>query len=204
MNRNRWLLFSAFVFALAALALLAGAPISVSSQAPTPSPTGLLHIPPLDVGPTATMTPTRARSLLLSPTPTATEDLPEPMLTLTALNSMFEATFSNRPTLTPGPSEIKLTGKPHFVEFYADWCAPCRVMRPAVNAMKEKYAEQLTFWDIDVDNPASTGLTRKHTVVAIPLVVLLDKEGNVFMRLEGLQEQAELERAIKDLLAANQ
>lgn len=114
---------------------------------------------------------------------------------------MWIATYAAIPTETPGPSAISLTGKPHFVEFYADWCGPCREMRPALKKMKEKYGETVTFWDIDVDNIGSDALSQKYRVQFIPYMVLLDKEGKTFRILEGYQTQKELDAALSALLA---
>jgi thioredoxin-like negative regulator of GroEL len=113
---------------------------------------------------------------------------------------MFMATFVSRPTATPGPSEITLTGKPQFVDFYATWCSPCWLMKPFVKDMEEKYSDRVTFWEIDVDNMASGPLNRQYQVVGIPLVVLLDAQGKTVQRLEGYQPEAELDAAIGALL----
>jgi thioredoxin 1 len=137
-------------------------------------------------------------------TATATEDIPEPLLTLTAFNSMFIATYDSRPSATPGPSAITLTGKPHLIDFYATWCSPCWTMKPILQDMEKKYGDKVTFWEIDVDNTASGSLNRKYQVTGIPLIVLLDAEGKTVQRLEGVQPETELDAAISALLEQNQ
>jgi thioredoxin 1 len=196
------MLYVGLIGALLVGGLFLAGPRGARSQANptlTPSATGTLDVPPLVVGPSATAT--RAISRLASPTPLPTENIPEPLLTLTAFNAMFRATYSAIPTVTPGPSAITLTGKPHFVKFYADWCAPCIAMKPAVEAVEKKYGEQFTFWEIDIDNLGSRPLVIAFRVEAIPLTVLLDAEGKVLERLEGLYEEPEL-MAIMDRTAA--
>jgi thioredoxin 1 len=177
------------------LALPASRPLAQAGATRTPTPTAL-NVPPLSVNPTST----RARSALASPTPTATVEYPEPLLTLTAFNAMFAATFVSIPTATPGPNSITLTGKPHFVDFYATWCGPCNAMKPALNKIKKKYGDQVTFWDIDIDNFGSEPLTRKYQVSFIPYMALLDAEGKTVLFLEGQQTEAELEAGILKLL----
>jgi thioredoxin 1 len=114
---------------------------------------------------------------------------------------MILGTFESRPTATPGISEITLNGKPHYIRFTATWCQPCRQMRPAVQAMIDKYSAQVNFWDVDVDNSASRRLIQRYNVEFIPYTVLLDSRGRTFRILEGLRTRQELDRAIQALLA---
>jgi thioredoxin 1 len=193
-NALRSALFAGLLLVLFASLLLFAAPNAAQSQVKTATPTSL-SVPTLAIA--ASATPTRPRSALASPTPS----VPEPLLTLTAFNAIIIGTFESRPTATPGISEITLNDKPHYIRFTADWCQPCRLMRPAVQAMKDKYSEQVNFWDVDVDNSASQRLVRRYNVEFIPYTVLLDSRGRIFRILEGLQTRQELDRAIQALLA---
>lgn len=194
MSTLRSALFTAFLLILSGSLLLFAAPDAAQSQAKTATPTSL-SLPKL--APSASATPTRPRSALATPTPS----VPEPLLTLTAFNAMILGTFESRPTATPGISDITLNGKPHYIRFTATWCQPCRQMRPAVQAMQEKYADRLNFWDVDVDNSASRRLMQRYNVQFIPYTVLLDSRGRTFRILEGLQTRQELDSAIQALLA---
>jgi thioredoxin 1 len=193
-NALRSALFAGLLLALIGSLLLFAAPNAAQSQVQTATPTSL-SVPTLASG--ASATPTRPRSALATPT----LSIPEPLLTLTAFNAMILGTFESRPTATPGISEITLNGKPHYIRFTATWCQPCRQMRPAVQAMIDKYSEQVNFWDVDVDNSASRRLLRRYNVEFIPYTVLLDSRGRTFRILEGLQTRQELDRAIQALLA---
>jgi thioredoxin 1 len=187
-----------FVAALVVLAAIAFTPQGARSQAaPTRTATSL-SLPTLAIGPTATAT--RERSRLVSPTPSPTAELPDYMQTLNAAQVGIIATFENIPTRTPGPQSIALTGKPHYVKFYADWCGPCRMMRPAVEKMKAKYGDQVTFWDIDIDNIGSRRLNIAYRIEFIPLTMLLDADGKTAFRLEGYQTEEELDAALTALL----
>ncbi|MBO9308656.1 MAG: thioredoxin fold domain-containing protein [Chloroflexi bacterium] len=193
-NTLRSTLFAGLLLALIGSLLLFAMPNAAQSQVGTATPTGL-RAPALALG--AGATPTRPRSALASPTP----NIPEPLLTLTALNAMISGTLESRPTATPGISEIALNGKPHFIRFAAAWCQPCRQMRPAVQAVRSKYGGRVNFWEVDVDNSASKRLVQRYNVQFIPHIVLLDSRGRTFRTLEGLQTQQELDRAIRALLA---
>jgi len=193
-NALRSALFTGLLLALIGSLLLFAVPNAAQSQVRTATPTSL-SVPTLASG--ASATPTRPRSALASPTPS----IPEPLLTLTALNAMILGTFESRPTATPGISEITLNGKPHFIRFAATWCQPCRQMRPAVQTVRSKYGGRVNFWEVDVDNRASQRLVQRYNVQFIPYIVLLDSRGRTFRTLEGLQTSQELDRAIRALLA---
>ncbi len=213
MLKNRWPLWIGGIFALVMVMLLVAAPGMTYGVSPTPTPTSLLDSLPFIVGPTPTdtptlgplgPTPTRPRTGLASPTPAATERIAAPLMTLTAFSGMVKGTLDARPTWTPGPTAITLDGKPQFVKFYADWCGPCRLMKPDVEKMKVKYAGKVTFWDFNTDAVTTRALSVEYDVQFIPLVVLLDPSGKLVRRLEGLQTEQELETAIQELLKASQ
>jgi thioredoxin 1 len=197
------LLLIGLLLLAANLALSSGAArVVVAAPITAPvTPVVTLRLPTLPVNnnsgnPSRTPTPTRERYALTQP-PTEADVAPV-LLTLTALSDVA----LNQPTPTDGPSEILLDSKPHFVDFNAWWCSPCNQMRPSVVNMREKYGDQVTFDDINVDNRASAKLLRKYKVEFIPLVVLLDKDGNTFQRLEGYQSEQDLDDALDALVAA--
>ncbi len=189
------LLIGSLIVASSARSVVFAAPIT----APV-TPVATLNLPTLSVSNpnNSAATPTRERfSLTRTPTESAGGgEIAEPLLTLTALSDIA----NNQPTPTDGPSEIVVDGKPHFVDFNAWWCDPCNKMRPSVARMKDKYGEWVTFDDINVDNRASAGLNRKYRADFIPLMVLLDKDGNEVKRLEGYQTEQELDDALASLI----
>jgi thiol-disulfide isomerase/thioredoxin len=148
-----------------------------------------------------TPTATGARSSISRPTSTPDTRAPA-VQTMDAFRNSAAATIEARPTATPGPSRITLSGKPHFIDFYATWCGPCISMKPALKRIEQKYGEQVTFWEIDIDNIGSTRLVRQYRVLFIPYLVLLDADGKVFEILEGEQSERQLDAAIQRLLRA--
>jgi thioredoxin 1 len=71
-----------------------------------------------------------------------------------------------------------------IVDFYADWCGPCRMLAPAVEEAAQKLAGTATVAKVNVDQcPALAGRFR---IQAIPLVVVL-RDGQEVNRLVGLQ-----------------
>ena len=55
-----------------------------------------------------------------------------------------------------------------LVDFYADWCGPCKMMAPHVKTMKEKYGDKLTVLKVDTDH--SPAVSQHFNITGIPLV----------------------------------
>jgi thioredoxin 1 len=183
--------FLALVIAAMMIAI-AGMPPNIADAAGTPTRIDPKRATQTASANSALPTGTAVRSALVSPTP----DIPEPLLAQTQLSERFNA----QPTITPGPGELALNGRPHFVEFFAFWCGPCWDQKPFVDEMKELYGDQVNFWYVDIDNPGSRPLNREYRVQFVPYVVLLNAEGELVGTLEGLQTRDTIEEAVLSLL----
>jgi thioredoxin 1 len=85
-------------------------------------------------------------------------------------------------TDTTFQEEVLDSAKPVLVDFWADWCGPCRMIAPHVKAIAEEYAEGLKVTKMDVDeNPAVPG---RYGIVGIPTLMLF-KNGQVVARITG-------------------
>lgn len=72
--------------------------------------------------------------------------------------------------------------KPALVDFWADWCGPCRMIAPSVKAIAEEYGDKMVVAKMDVDdNPAVPG---RYGIVGIPTLMLF-KDGEVVERITG-------------------
>lgn len=79
-------------------------------------------------------------------------------------------------------NEILNSDKPALVDFWADWCGPCRMIAPSVAAIAEEYGDALKVAKLDVDeNPAVPG---RYGIVGIPTLMLF-KNGEVVERITG-------------------
>ena len=64
-----------------------------------------------------------------------------------------------------------------LVDFYADWCGPCKMLAPVLEEVSEEYAGKVNFFNVDVDeNP---DLAMQYKIMNIPALVVLKKGENV-------------------------
>ncbi|MCL4220182.1 MAG: thioredoxin [Phycisphaerales bacterium] len=95
--------------------------------------------------------------------------------------------------------EVMKSDKPVMVDFWAEWCAPCRRLAPAIAEIADKFAGRAKVGKVDIEN--NREITGSFEIQAIPTIVIV-KGGRVVERFTGLRGSAELgaalERALND------
>lgn len=82
----------------------------------------------------------------------------------------------------PPPPRASIGGEPTLIDFYADWCGPCKVMKPVVHQLAAELQGKLKVLEINVDeNP---DLARQYNVRSIPCFVVL-RDGKEVNRRTG-------------------
>ena len=69
-------------------------------------------------------------------------------------------------------SKVLQSEVPVFVDFYADWCGPCNMFAPTIEALSEEYAGKVKFVKINVDN--NQQLAMKYDIMSIPASMLFE------------------------------
>jgi thioredoxin 1 len=91
-------------------------------------------------------------------------------------------------------ADLTNTDKPVLVDFYADWCAPCRAMKPVLEDLKSQMGEDLSIYKIDVDK--NQMIAERYAVRSIPTLILF-KNGEPVWRKSGMASSVELQKAVE-------
>lgn len=84
---------------------------------------------------------------------------------------------------------------PVLVDFYADWCGPCKMLSPILQQVKAELGDDLKIVKIDVDKNQS--LAAKYQVRGVPTMILF-KQGNQVWRESGVLQVQDLVAIIKN------
>ena len=96
------------------------------------------------------------------------------------------------------PGTFVYKGKlPAVIDFYADWCGPCRRVAPIMEQMAEEYDGRLLVYKINVDQEKE--LASAFGVKSIPMVLFIPVEGQPMMQV-GAMAEAEYKRVVEENL----
>jgi len=97
-------------------------------------------------------------------------------------------------------TEVITSSEPVLVDFYADWCGPCRAVAPVVEELSEEYAGRLKVAKLDVDQ--NEALSMRYGVQSIPTLILF-ANGQETERIVGFLPKPQLLSKIKPHLTAS-
>ena len=90
--------------------------------------------------------------------------------------------------------EIIQSDKPILIDFFAEWCGPCKMMAPILSDVKKDAGNTITILKVDVDkNPQAAN---DYQVQGVPTLILF-KSGKILWRQSGVITKAELLSVIK-------
>jgi len=94
-------------------------------------------------------------------------------------------------------SSIIQSDKPALVDFWAEWCQPCKMLAPTVEEIAGEYIDKVRVAKVNVDdNPATA---TKFGIRGIP-TLLLFKEGKVVQQMVGVKPKGDITKAIDEIL----
>ena len=97
------------------------------------------------------------------------------------------------------PTTFKYKGKhPAIVDFYADWCNPCRRVAPIMEKLAEEYDGQLFVYKVNTDQERE--LSAAFQVKSIPMVLFIPKEGQPMMQVGAMPEESYRKVVVEKLL----
>ena len=94
--------------------------------------------------------------------------------------------------------EVLESDKPIMVDFWAEWCGPCRAVSPILDAIAHEHAEKLDIVKLDVDNNPETAL--KYGITSIPAMYVF-RNGEIAKRVIGAKPKPALEADLAEFLA---
>jgi len=98
------------------------------------------------------------------------------------------------------PNDWKFRGdKPCIIDFYADWCGPCKKVAPVMAELAEQYKDQIVIYKVDTDKERE--LAQIFNIRSIPSILYCPAQGQPQMTM-GALPKAEFEKMIKELLLA--
>ena len=86
-----------------------------------------------------------------------------------------------------------LGDKPAVIDFYADWCGPCKAIAPHLEEIAKEYAEKLYVYKINVDNDPE--IANAFNIRGIPTMLFIPMEGRYTVKV-GSMEKEELEQLV--------
>ncbi len=94
--------------------------------------------------------------------------------------------------------ELVASGKPFVIDFWAEWCGPCRMLSPIIEELAEEYGDKVVIGKCDVDQ--NNDLAMKFSVRNIPLVVFIKAGGEMNDKLVGASSKDAIKAKIDALL----
>ena len=86
-------------------------------------------------------------------------------------------------------TEILQADVPALIDFWAEWCMPCKMLTPLIEEIADEYAGRVKVGKMDTDTCRDTAM--KFGISAIPTLILF-KDGEMVKKLVGLQQKADL------------
>jgi thioredoxin 1 len=94
--------------------------------------------------------------------------------------------------------EVLKSDKPVLVDFWAEWCAPCRMLNPAIEAIAHQFSETAVVVKLNVDdNPVTAG---KYGIKGIPTLIVF-RDGAEVERVVGATSKESIARMIEKYTA---
>ncbi len=104
------------------------------------------------------------------------------------ITALTDATFDE---------EIAAAAEPLLVDFWAEWCGPCKMISPILEEIASEHAGKIRVCKLNVDD--NIGVARRFEVLSIPTLILF-KDGEAQLRLVGAKGKGQLVQELQAFL----
>jgi len=95
-------------------------------------------------------------------------------------------------------AEVLRSELPAFIDFWAGWCAPCRMISPIVEELAREYAGRIKVCKMDVDANQTTPV--RYNIMSIPTLLFFNK-GNVVDQIIGVRSKSDVRKVVDNVIA---
>lgn len=95
-------------------------------------------------------------------------------------------------------NEVLKSETPVLVDFWAEWCGPCKIVEPIVDELEKEYGAKLKVGKVNVDESQVSG---KYGIMSIPTLMIF-KKGEPIKSMVGAQSKDNFKKAIDEALAS--
>ena len=115
------------------------------------------------------------------------------------LEHLTNETFKEKVFNYEANKEWKFEGKtPAIIDFYADWCGPCKVIAPLLEELKDEYGDKLEIYKVNTEEQRE--LSSVFGIQSIPSLLFIPKEGQPQMAMGALPKET-FKQAISEVLS---
>jgi thioredoxin 1 len=118
------------------------------------------------------------------------------------LEHLTNETFKEKVFDYEASKEWKFEGEiPAIIDFYADWCGPCKVVAPILEELQSEYADKLNIYKVNTEEQRE--LASVFGIQSIPSVLFIPKEGQPQMAMGALPKET-FKQAIAEVLSVSE
>ena len=89
--------------------------------------------------------------------------------------------------------DILLGNKPVLIDFFAEWCGPCKAMKPVLDNLKRELGDNVRIIKIDIDK--NNALAASYNIQSVPTLILF-KDNKIVWRASGARQMSEIKNII--------